>query len=456
MNIFDTTIIEKHDSLNKNAKAFNPTLRYKDEGNKRFQEALRYIHSWYNHQKYLAEAKSKTVRAKQTKVIIKQQTIVESILANFLFHKGKPLSISLSKRILDVEDRYRPKWLTYPNFKAVIKILSSPEIDIIKVTKGKAVKIIDWDWDNKEANETFKKLTSIIELTERGKTFLKTMDKSNLYREYCETIQLRERNKFKDRYLLQYADTDLTERMRTEMETINSYLKDIIIEHFDEGELPASALYRVFYNDFKSHGRLYGGSWYNLKKENRLDMSVFRLSNDAHFRVLELDFRACSLSILANLNNQPLLDPEIDPYQAGVLSKYQREGIKELINAYLSHPSMTRYPKYVRNKLGNNIPELAVVLNEVFSVYPYLKDLELDPTMIESEIVVKVMIRCIEASLVALPFHDALFVADEHQNSIETIIKEVSTEITGYPLFYGIKAYDPFKHKEVTISHYSA
>ena len=98
--------------------------------------------------------------------------------------------------------------------------------------------------------------------------------------ERTESIILRGRKKNP----IEYRDNDQTRAMRQKLKTINEGLLSITVSHPDLGIVrpgdpirfgeansgPARpTLHRVFTNDWKHHGRFYGGWWQNIPKEQR-------------------------------------------------------------------------------------------------------------------------------------------------------------------------------------------
>jgi len=208
------------------------------------------------------------------------------------------------------------------------------------------------------------------------------------------------------------------------MNTINQYLYSLDITHEDE-TLAKTGLYRVFHEPFNKHGRLYGGSWYNLK--DRLHLLI---NNKP---VAELDFTACSLSILCNLNNVTV---DGDPYQKGKLKIYPRKAIKTFINSMIQRPDAIRFPKGLKRLFGieGEKHAFSMVKSDVLTEYPFLSHVKVDVMYIDSTIVVQVMLEAIKQGLELIPLHDAFYTTQEGESLLVNIINSVTTLITGNTL----------------------
>lgn len=368
---------------------------------------LKIIQSFYNTQ----YQKGVIAKRKRKPVIAQQAKLLASIIANFHI-KGMDtiLTITLSKDRFSKASRYTFNWYTYRNMSAVINVLV--ECGYIDIVKGKYV-------SNGQNTST------TISLTGDGYDLLEGI--YNVRNEIPEPIQLVKKVKQGNKEIRSYIDypeTDVSLKLRGEMNVINQHLYNLDVT-FDGEPLAKTGLYRIFHEPFSKHGRLYGGSWYSIK--DRLNLLI---NNKP---VVELDFTACSLSILCNLNKVVV---DGDPFQKGRLSKYPRKAIKTFINSMIQKPNNTRFPKGLRTLFGIEGEKYAfgMVKLDALNEYPFLGYASVDIMHIDSTITVQVMLEAIKQGLELIPLHDAFYVAQENESLLVTIINSVTTSVTGNTL----------------------
>lgn len=222
---------------------------------------------------------------------------------------------------------------------------------------------------------------------------------------------------------LPYDDTMLTNRYRVEMRTINEWLADANIE-FDEiareRDRPidtANRTLRRYFSQgsFESGGRLFGGFWQGLSKDERLQgLSI----NDES--VIGLDYGQIAPRILYGLAKaQP---PQGDLYDipglTNVNGRSYRDGVKKVMNALMfSNGLPNRKPMGTKSLLP---PHLSIqdVVNLIRQAHPAIAHLlgtEVGhkAQFVESQVMVKVLLRLREECIVALPIHDGLVVQSE-------------------------------------------
>ncbi|KLK90972.1 hypothetical protein AA309_22565 [Microvirga vignae] len=240
---------------------------------------------------------------------------------------------------------------------------------------------------------------------------------------------------------LPYDDTALTNRYREEMRIINSWLAGASIE-FDEAALERDrpidtgnlTLRRYFsQGSFESGGRLFGGFWQGLSEEERLEGLIINGEN-----VVGLDYGQMAPRILYGLAKaQP---PEGDLYDIPGLTtvngRSYREGVKKVMNALMFSDGLPkRKPMETKSILP---PDLSIqeVVDLILQAHPAIAHLlgtEVGhkAQFIESQVMVKVLLRLREQSIVALPIHDGLVIPSEAEAKavmIDTFKDEVGVD----------------------------
>ena len=160
-----------------------------------------------------------------------------------------------------------------------------------------------------------------------------------------------------------------------------------------------------------------------------------RINQDA---IVELDYGQMSLMLLyAEADAQDDI-PQGDLYD---LSGYGipvvcRAGIKKTLQAIINSPTLpTRLPKGARKYIPSKISLqdiLSAIQNKHSKVYMLMtSNIGMQLFRKESDILVAVMKALKEKSVVALPIHDAVLVADEDKETTQEVMKEVFRDITG-------------------------
>jgi hypothetical protein len=429
--------IETHKQLKENAGRLEPLLVYSDSENEAIEALRAHIEHYYREQ----VNNGKRSRMLGQKALDKRLRLAVAIFCNFKLSHGMPLSYARGGKFFPKKDRYRADWYTREVLLDVIKILTHPEVDLIRETKGSSYEFNPFGGEDESQ---YLKIASIMELTENGKEFLSYLNRDLIGNERVELIVLSSNERFgrkKLKELIHYEDTEETLRWREEVQVINDYLQFLFIEGADGENLSNFELYRGFsrnerFSDFRYFGRLEGMPWSNWQSGRRRAITIDGYS------VREIDFRACSLSILANLNGTPLNDPDVDPYQVGRLAEFNREAVKGIIQTILNQGKLPkRIPSDIKKKLSYEHQKLTMgdFLPIVLRYYPFLESITVHPSFIESEISVKVMLKAIEEELMVIPHYDAFYVAEDDLSAVEHIVNTVSEELTGHPLYFSIK-----------------
>ena len=198
--------------------------------------------------------------------------------------------VTRSKRILDNPSRYRPAVLT-GTFPDVLDRMAAPEMAFLEQRIGSKLAYV------RSASETAVKTGSRMTTVKAGWRLVTRIEEHGLTFEDFDVSDAEEVILLKDEKahyladkadLKEYEDTQVTERYRSEVLTINARLKDAdisfereaaregvvdtdtlrIIEHAD----PTARQLRRYFSrgSFESGGRLFGGFWQGLPKDVRL------------------------------------------------------------------------------------------------------------------------------------------------------------------------------------------
>jgi hypothetical protein len=351
---------------------------------------------------------------------------IEVLLSNLIVANARSpktlLNIPLSNNTLRGNPRYRP--VVYgKHFRDLITLMV--DLHLIKfVTKGHNVR----EWRRRE-------ITTIRSTGKLLKAFpaISTVTRNVFTRiDPQEVIILKDR----DRQLLAYSDNDETRRWRDEMQTINTYLREASISLVSSANLldengfairpDVRTLQRIWNNgDWNQGGRLYGGFWQTMKREERLH--AIRIDDGP---IANVDF--CQFNLRLAYALAKVRPPRGDLYAVSGDDvsrrdwKQLREGRKELTNAmFNSSKPLTRWPGKTdeeRKALAARFPPGTNALSAIseirakhFAIANYFEDARgLSFMRIESDILVASLLSLMRRGIPVLPNHDAVFVPERH------------------------------------------
>ena len=416
------------------ARAFNPFLRAKSDKLKKLIEEVQTQIEGY--EAYYQTRK----RARRTADKVTFERMIEALVCDLCLVQRDPqyhaVHLPLSHKVLRKASRYKSQVLskTLPD---LLSIMSAPEMEFVVVQKGKKsfhVKDDDLVLVPAEGLQTL--LYPGSKLLTRIQRFEITQDDVT-WSEDQETIVLRKAKKPGQMQpeAKEYNDAEHTYCLRAQMQDINAYLAqaDITCDHPIVNPQDRH-LRRIFNNgSFDQGGRLYGGFWQRMTSDERAEH--IRINQDA---VVECDYGQMSLLLLyAQAGAQDQI-PEGDLYD---LSAYGipavcRAGIKKTLQAIINSPTLpTRLPKGARKYIPSRISLkdiLSAIQNKHSKVYMLMtSNIGMQLFRKESDILVAVMKALKERSVVALPIHDAVLVADEDKETTQEVMKEVFRDITG-------------------------
>ena len=192
------------------------------------------------------------------------------------------------------------------------------------------------------------------------------------------------------------------------------------------------SLYRVF-NDgsLNSGGRIFGGPWINMKKEQRKGMRI----NDAQCVVV--DYNSMAVMQLDALDGRTIYN-DYDNYAVPGLEKVNRKAIKKQVQRMINSETM---PKSFRSK-DKTIAEgfkgidfesaHNAIMKHLGRISHYFgtgigKKLMND----ESTILILVLQELIDLGIPALPLHDAVITTSKNAKRVQEVMQDV------FDRFYG-------------------
>lgn len=238
--------------------------------------------------------------------------------------------------------------------------------------------------------------------------------------------------KKKPKEAIDYEDDEATCRLRAEMQTLNRYLSASAIT-LRGHSMPEVGLYRTFTlrqktdpRDFNLHGRLYGGFWINLPKDQRDELRI-----DGE-EIADLDFTAMFPS-LAYIK-AGFAPPEGDPYAIEGLEGH-RSGVKAAVSALLSSGPTRVLPARVRKHLPEGWP-IQRLRDAIIGLHPALagsleQDLSLEFMFTESCILLRALGILMDSHITALPIHDGIMVARSNADKAVIAMETAAAEVCG-------------------------
>lgn len=365
------------------------------------------------------------------------ETTVEAIVCDLVHRElelpGGQVHVTQSNQILRKKSRYKGRALgkTLPD---VLNVMASEEMGFVDITPGQSKFTIKDDTltvavkGKQTSLAAGRKLPSWIKRV--GLTF------TDIGRSPDEEVIVLRGPKSKDDTpgeLVEYDDTDETNTLRHQMQTINAWLERAEIEcTVPTVNLHDRRLKRIFNNtDFAQGGRLFGGFWQYMKHKQRLDSLI--LDNDS---IVELDYGQMGLLLLygfvgATPPNGDLYDLSEQGIQASC-----RPGIKKAIQAALNASKpLARLPRGARKTIPKTI-SLRDVMEAVGERHPLIADrfgagIGMQIMRLEADVLVHVLLALKDKNIVALPIHDAVLVNGNHEAEAKYVMIRVFREKVG-------------------------
>lgn len=221
--------------------------------------------------------------------------------------------------------------------------------------------------------------------------------------------------------------TETAARYRAEMDQINTAIAAVSLSSpFGTDQ---RFLRRIFNNgSIDQGGRLYGGFWQGLSKEQRL--WGVRIDDEP---IVALDFGQMAVRIAYSFVGAT---PPTDDLYRVPRFEFHRKGIKAVLNAMLSSDQVPmRFPMGTRS-LFHRSTKVGDVVQAIRRRHPALDPLFATAAChrtfnVESNILVGVLLRLIDAGVTALPIHDCLLVARSRKGITRKTMLDVFQEHTG-------------------------
>ena len=357
---------------------------------------------------------------------------IEALVCDLAYREinkaGAWLAVSFSHTQLGLADRYRAPALgrTLP---AVVELMTTPEMDLIERVIGYR------NFNDPKANKQ-----TVIRATDRLRTRIDDykLTMSDFAVDKTEEIIILKDSKqghWDEGQWLQYEDTAETMTYRQELSHINDWLEQADIEYvpWNAKEKPIDdsdrRLRRYFNNNsFDQGGRLFGGFWQHLKKEQR----SYGILIDGS-PIVTLDYGQMVPRILYGLSG---VDPHFDDAYAVPGLEGYRDGVKKVFNAMLhADQGHSRKPAGTAALLPKDMT-ISEIIDLILNFHKPVTDAfyagkGLHLTYQESRILLSVLGRLVEEGITALPIHDAVIVAEDRAAQTNQIMLEVFKDLTG-------------------------
>lgn len=358
---------------------------------------------------------------------------VEAILCDLMHHRLRQrpnaIYVTRSNAVLRHRNRYRPR-VYGKTFPDVLDKLAIPELGWIVQEVG--------DGDGRQgARRT---------VIRPGKRLLERMaDQGVTYWDLgfaclAEPIILKsEKVDFWDEaQLIDYSDTEETVRFRREMREINDWLRTADLDYGtfrgDTNPIPDTserALRRIFtQGDFSSGGRLFGGFWQAMGKDDRFDRLV--IDSEA---IVELDYAQMGPRQLYGMAGA---EPEMDDLYAIPGFEEHRKGIKIVFSAMVFRDKpLSRLPRGAAGRFRKGA-RIGDITEAIMRYHPAITDLFFTGAghyvqFQESEIMVDILLSLKSHGIVALPVHDAILVAASNADAAGHVMVDIFARHVGFP-----------------------
>jgi hypothetical protein len=368
------------------------------------------------------------------------------------------VSIGLGQNPYSVRDRYSPKWTSGPIVRALIKALGPEGLDYIEIKKGFK------DRGNGIGYQTRIRATSALS---------EKFDAAGLIPEMVQHTSDLEliRLKNKDKKLIEYTDSHITDQMRSDLAKINTKIAVTFIGlHLPNAQLRAVVssganesdelddddaepvdftnryLYRVFNNgSFECGGRFYGGWWQSVPSQLRKHIYIAHRQDRRPAATRELDYSSVQPTLAYALSKQ---EPPPDAYRVKHLPDSQQVVLRPVFKAAMLRMLNTQSPVAAAESLEkwykrNNGDQYSLRPNKVVEMLEEAHPVLLQNKMFygkvgkelmyrDSRIAERVMLDMLGKGIVALPVHDSFLVMRHYDSELESSMKEAFRAETGF------------------------
>ncbi|NEK50199.1 hypothetical protein GUK36_12260 [Rhizobium leguminosarum] len=233
-----------------------------------------------------------------------------------------------------------------------------------------------------------------------------------------------------------YVDCREADTMRAQMAEINGVLNNADIRLDGQQTAPVH-LVRKFRVDqpedarrFDRHGRLYGGFWEDLPKEQRHLLTI------GGEPVVDLDF--ASMFIQLAYYRQGFQPPSGDLYAIPGLEEHRKAVKSLMVSLFFRNAEARRLPAGSKEALpsGWSMERFKAVAAALHPAIAHLFDTTVgfELMALESEILVGILVELASKGVVALPMHDGIMVAASHKELAVETMQNVSARKVGRSL----------------------
>lgn len=233
-----------------------------------------------------------------------------------------------------------------------------------------------------------------------------------------------------------YVDCQEADTMRMEMAEINEVLNraDIRLGGHQAGPIHLVRKFRIDQPGdapkFDRHGRLYGGFWEDLPKEQRHLLTI------GGEPVVDLDF--ASMFIQLAYCRQGLQPPSGDLYAIPGLEEHRKAVKSLMVSLFFRNAEARRLPAGSKEALpsGWSMERFKAAAAALHPAIAHLFDTNVgfELMALESEILVGILMEFASKSVAALPMHDGIMVAASHKELAVETMQNVSARKVGRSL----------------------
>lgn len=233
-----------------------------------------------------------------------------------------------------------------------------------------------------------------------------------------------------------YVDCQKADTMRAQMAEINRILNnaDILLNGRQTGPVHLVRKFRIEGTEdaptFDRHGRLYGGFWEDLPKEQRHFLTI-----DGE-PVVDLDFASMFIQLAYCL--QGLQPPSGDLYAIPGLEEHRKAVKSLMVSLFFRNAEARRLPAGSKEALplGWSMERLKAAAAALHPAIAHLFDTNVgfELMALESEILVDILIELASKGVAALPMHDGIMVAANHKEMAVETMRNVSALKAGQSL----------------------
>ncbi|MDX8458189.1 hypothetical protein [Mesorhizobium humile] len=357
---------------------------------------------------------------------------VEAILSDLIHGHlvgGSGIFVTRSNRVLGAKSRYRPAVYSKA-FPATLDLLSKPEMGYVEQDVAPDIQGVSRSTVIRPGQRLLDRITEHdvdlddFDTQQTGETIIlkRLKDRANFW---------------DDGERLDYPDDGATDRYRAQMAEINQWLHEADLKFDWKGiawphtpiSLRDRRLRRVFTQGrFDSGGRLFGGFWQQLRKDER--RVGLRISGE---KAVELDYGQAGARILYGMAGRQPTSHDLYRLWGYV---QQREGIKRVMSAMIfADKPLERFPQFTR-KLFRSGDKIADVVEAIEQEHEPIRDrfhrgLGHEVQFIESQIMVEVLLVMKARGITALPIHDALMVPASAAATAREMMLSVFQRVAG-------------------------